>query len=199
MLKPVKVPVRDKNGKVIGYKNGIHYDASKRYLGKSAQTIGTLLRSIDWNNVKNLPKMASNFTVGVNLENESAVESASGWVKTPDGGYYLGDPTDFHMLTVKNPDQNSDKPFINVGQEDPRYEEYKQSTSLWGDIKNGLWRNPAALIENLGTRQGWEGGSRELIITPEQIEAYRQEYESTINDPKKLEEYFQLKNRLTNA
>lgn len=197
MINPIKVKVKDENGRIQNV-DAIHYDSSTRYMGKNARSVGTMLRDIDWNNVKTIPTMASNFTIGQNNKtDEESARNKGGWTQTSDGGYYLNDPTDFHMLTVKNPTNDPDKPFINVGSQDPRYEDLKQSTSFWGDVKSGLWRNPAALIENMGTRQGWSGGSRQLTITPEDIEAYRKEYEATIADPEKLQHYYQQKEKIS--
>jgi hypothetical protein len=59
MLNPIKV--KNKDGKTV---DAIHYDSSTRYLGKDAKSVGTMLRNIDFDNVKTIPKMASNFTIG---------------------------------------------------------------------------------------------------------------------------------------
>ena len=193
MLNPIKV--KNKDGKTV---DAIHYDSSTRYLGKDAKSVGTMLRNIDFDNVKTIPKMASNFTIGQNNKtDEETARTKGGWYQTADGGYYLNDPTDFHTLTVKNPKDDPDRPFINIPQTDPCYQEYKKSTSFWGDIKNGLWRNPAALIENIGSRQEWTGGSRQLTLTPEDIKKYQQEYEQVISDPKKLQKYYEQKQKLS--
>jgi hypothetical protein len=52
------------------------------------------------------------------------------------------------------------------------------------------------LFENMGTRKGWPGGKKEISMSADDIAACRVEYESMLNDPRKFEEFYQLRNRL---
>lgn len=216
MINPIRVPVRDKNGKITGYTNALHYDGARRYFGKnptefgSSKSVGNILIHQGTNAIPELIANASNFSLGQTNEGSEASlqRGGAGWTQTSDGGYWLKDGTDYHMLTVINPNFNSELPesdsnpkYININKYDkkgnlnPEYEKYAEKTGFWSDIKSGI-TNPATLFENQGSRKGWTGGYKEIKISPEQIEKYRQEYEAIMNDPHKLAEYYVNKENL---
>ena len=188
MMNPVKL----KDGV-----EAVHYDAAKRYLGEqNGKKIGEALKDNDWKSITRLPWLASNYTLGQNnrTSEENLQNGGAGWASTSDGGYELRDGTDYHMFTYKDPQTGKS---INVSQEsNPElYQELMENGNLWQDLKSGIY-NPMALFENMGTRKGWSGGKKEISMSADDIAAYRQEYENMLNDPQKLEEFYQLRNRL---
>ena len=206
MINPIKT--KGRKGENI---NSIHYDASKRYFNrdlselKNRGSIGQMLKDMDWHTIYNIiPANVSNFTIGQNNQTteEKLRNGGAGWAQTSDGGYWVKDGTDYHMITVKNPNFDPNKPesdknskYMNVGPNNPKYQEYLDNSSFWGDIKNGIY-NPATLFENAGSRNKWTGGYKETRFTPEQIQQYKNEYEQVINNPKALQQYNSLKQSL---
>ena len=185
-------PVVLKDGKGKKY-TAVHYDAAKRYFPEYSG-VGSDLMS---NSVSNLPVFVSNYTIGQNNETtrDKYEQGGEGWYKTDDGGYKLRDTTDYHMFTYVDPKTGKK---VNVSEES-NPELYKKLTqgSVWQDVFSGIY-NPMTLLENAGTRNKWKG-TREIHITPEEVQNYSDQYESVINDPKKLEAYYNLKGSLTGA
>ena len=157
-----------------------HYENDRRY-GDAAAGVGTDLKD-EGMSLSTIISRPGRYTIGQN--NFTSVEGGDGtYYDKETGSYSIIDPTDYHTITVDG--KNYD--IKNMTQEEIK----NLPGNVWSDIK-GIFtgeHNPMTAFENIGSRLGWNG-TRTGYISGNDIEAYRQEYEKFLNDPKMQEQYF---------